>query len=198
MWKNMSSKEKKVNSKTVLIETFEIAEINFLQSFKGINPEIVTQQFKEDINHVAWIIGHCASHMDSYLSIFIKSRKMTEKQGKYHAYGASKEEIKEFPFSFKELIDIYLLLFDEFLKNLQNLEEEDFEKLKHPEANESLRNMMQRITLHYMGHTGQIVLLRRIFGDSSWSFVGGISKESRKKMREEWINWWNENKEAFS
>jgi len=52
------------SSKEVLIETFEIAEINFLQAFKGIKPEIVSKQFRDDVNHIAWIIGHCISHMD--------------------------------------------------------------------------------------------------------------------------------------
>ena len=62
----MSSDNQIFSSKELLIETFEIAEINFLQSFKDIRPEIVSKQFKEDVNHIAWILGHCISHMDSY------------------------------------------------------------------------------------------------------------------------------------
>ncbi len=186
-----------LDSKEVLIETFEIAEINFLQSFKGIKSEIVSQQFHDDVNHIAWIIGHCISHMDLYLSVFSKERKLTDIQRKYHAYGVSKNEIKQFPFSFRELIDIYLSISEEFVEKLKSLSEEDFSKIKIPDSDENFRQMMQRITLHYMGHTGQIVLLRRIFDDPFWSFVGGVSENTRNKLRKEWIEWWEENKTKY-
>jgi len=185
------------SSKEVLIETFEIAEINFLQSFKGIKTKIVSQQFRDDVNHIAWIIGHCISHMDLYLSVFSKERKLTDKQRKYHAYGVSKNEVEQFPFSFKELIDIYLSISEEFIEKLKSLSEEDFSRIKFPDNNENLRQLMQRITLHYMGHSGQIVLLRRIFDDPFWSFVGGVSEKNRNKFRKEWIEWWEENKKAY-
>lgn len=185
------------NTKNLLMSTLEIAEINFLQSFKGIKPEIVTKQISNDVNHIAWIIGHCASHMDLYLSIFNKERKLTDNQREYHAYGVSKDKIREFPFSFRDLIDSYLLISENFFKNLYSISEEDFYKIQHPENNEKLYEKMQRITLHFMGHAGQIVLLRRMFDDPYWSFIGGVSEESRKKLRKEWIEWWEENKSSF-
>ncbi|NPD87720.1 MAG: DinB family protein [Asgard group archaeon] len=194
----MVAANKILSSKEVLIETFEIAEINFLQSFKGIKSEIVTQQFHDDVNHIAWIIGHCISHMDLYLSVFSKERKLTDKQRKYHAYGVSKDEIEQFPFSFNDLIDIYLSISEEFFGKLKILTDEDFHRIKIPDNNENLKHMMQRITLHFMGHTGQIVLLRRIFDDPFWSFVGGVSKNNRDKLRKDWIEWWEENKEAYN
>ncbi|MCG3222745.1 MAG: DUF1572 family protein, partial [Candidatus Heimdallarchaeota archaeon] len=134
---------------------------------------------------------------DLYLSVFSKERKLTDKQRKYHAYRVSKNEIKQFPFSFKELIDIYLSFSKDFFEKLKSLSEEDYSKIKAPDDNENLKHMMQRITLHYMGHTGQIVLLRRIFDDPFWSFVGGVSEKERNKLREEWIKWWEENKKAY-
>ncbi|MHA1955201.1 MAG: DinB family protein [Candidatus Heimdallarchaeaceae archaeon] len=184
--------------KEVLIEIFEITEINFLQSFKGIKSEIVSQQFRDDVNHIAWIIGHCISHMDLYLSVFSKERKLTDNQRKYHAYGVSKNEIEQFPFSFRELIDIYLSISEEFFGKLKTLTDEDFIRIINPDNNENLKHMMHRITLHFMGHTGQIVLLRRIFDDPFWSFVGGVSENARSKLRKEWIKWWEENKTEYS
>ncbi|MHA2309261.1 MAG: DinB family protein [Candidatus Heimdallarchaeaceae archaeon] len=167
--------------KEVLIEIFEITEINFLQSFKGIKSEIVSQQFRDDVNHIAWIIGHCISHMDLYLSVFSKERKLTDNQRKYHAYGVSKNEIEQFPFSFRELIDIYLSISEEFFGKLKTLTDEDFIRIINPDNNENL-----------------IVLLRRIFDDPFWSFVGGVSENARSKLRKEWIKWWEENKTEYS
>jgi hypothetical protein len=183
--------------KDVLVETFEIAEINFLQSFKGIKPGIVAQQFRNDVNHIAWILGHCISHMDSYLSLFNKERKLSDNQRKYHAYGVSKNEIMKFPFSFRELIDIYLIISKDFFKTIRDFPEEDYFQFRHPDNGENLKHMLQRITLHYMGHAGQIVLLRRMFDDPFWSFVGGLHENARNKLRNEWIEWWEENKTNF-
>ena len=194
----MSSDNQIFSSKELLIETFEIAEINFLQSFKDIRPEIVSKQFKEDVNHIAWILGHCISHMDSYLSLFNRERKLTDNQRKYHAFGVSKDEITQFPFSIVELIDTYLTISEDFLKAIKELPEEKYTQFKHPENDENLKHMLQRITLHYMGHAGQIVLLRRMFDDPFWSFVGGIHENNRSQLRKEWIKWWLENKTEFS
>jgi hypothetical protein len=194
----MSSENNIISSKELLIETFEIAEINFLQSFKGINPGIVSKQFKQDVNHLAWIIGHCISHMDSYLSLFNRERKLSDNQRNYHAFGVSKDEITKFPFSFRELIDVYLIISEDFLKAIKELPEGNYSEFIHPENGENLKHMLQRITLHYMGHTGQIVLLRRMFNDPYWSFVGGIDENKRNKLRNEWIEWWEENKANFS
>ena len=48
-----------------------------------------------------------------------------------------------------------------------------------------------------LGHTGQIVLIRRMFDNPFWSFVGGVNKENRKELREEWATWWKEKKEKY-
>lgn len=186
-----------LDSKEVLISTLEIAEINFLQSIKEVKPDIVSKQFRDNVNHIAWIIGHCVSHMDLYLSVFTNERKLSNEQREYHAYAAPKKKIKKFPFSFPKLIDDYLAISDDFFKKLHTLSEEDFYKIRFPNEEERLIEMMQRITLHFMGHTGQIVLLRRILGDTPWSFVGGVSKKLRNKLRKEWIDWWEENKKNY-
>jgi len=167
-------------------------------SLKGIKPEIVTKQIKSDVNHIAWIVGHCVSHMDLYLSIFNKERKLSNDQRKYHAYGVSKEEVIEFPFSFRELLDPYLNLSSEFMNKLYELSEDDFLNISYEENGEPLYQLIQRITLHYMGHAGQIVLLRRQLDDPFWSFVGGVNKKQREKLLISWKKWWKENSNSYS
>ncbi|MFW9975477.1 MAG: hypothetical protein ACFFDQ_09450, partial [Candidatus Thorarchaeota archaeon] len=66
-----------------------------------------------------------------------------------------------------------------------------------PEYEENLLQSIQRIAFHYMGHVGQIVLIRRALGNPGPTFVGGISSIGREKIREKWNAWWKENKETF-
>ncbi|MCG3217120.1 MAG: DUF1572 family protein [Candidatus Heimdallarchaeota archaeon] len=185
------------NSKYAIISTLEIVEINFLMSLKGLKPELVPKQVHEEINHIAWIVGHCVSHMDWYLSIFFDERKLTDEHRNYHAFGASKNEIKDYPFSFKELIDNYLKISKKFFKKLNELSEEKYYQKPSSDAREIFLKMIQRISLHIMGHVGQIVILRRMLGDPYWSFIGGVGEEERKKLKAEWIKWWETNRINF-
>ncbi len=198
--KNKSTKNKnEMDLKELSISTLEIAQINFLMSFKGINPESISKRIHIEINPISWIIGHCISHMDWYLSLFTGERIYSEKQQKYLAYGASKEDITEkLPFSFREILDKYLLISKSFFEYLKGFQEEKFHQITSQEnGGETLIQKIQRITLHYMGHTGQIVIIRRALGVSSWSFVSGIKKEERQKYMKEWIKWWEENRMKF-
>ena len=188
----------KLTGKDIIISTLEIAEINFLMSLKGVNFDLVSKQFNNEINHLAWIVGHCVSHMDSYLSIYTEKRRLSKVERDYHAYGASKEDIKIYNFSFRELLDNFLQISEEFFKKLHALDEEQFFNKPFPDAREKLYQFIQRITLHIMGHTGQIVLIRRLLGNPSWSFVVGVSSEDKDKLKQEWLEWWEENKEKYS
>ncbi|MCG3223879.1 MAG: hypothetical protein H7647_05400, partial [Candidatus Heimdallarchaeota archaeon] len=108
--------------KELAISTLEIAEINFLMSFIEINSENIIKQIHPEINSIVWIIGHCISHMDLYLSMFTGERILTETQREYFAYGASKDKIKEqFPFSFREILDTYIQISEYFYKYLKDL-----------------------------------------------------------------------------
>jgi len=181
-----------------LIKELKIADINFLMSLKNIEPKIVTKQVQKDVNHIAWIVGHCVSHMDSYLSVFTSKRLLNDKERNYYAYGVSKENLIEHPFSFKEIMDKYLELSSEYFQKLESLPLEEFNKKQHEESREILSDMIHRISLHIMGHTGQIVILRRMFDNPFWGFVGGVDETQRDKLRSEWIDWWNKNKHMFS
>ncbi|MHA1557672.1 MAG: DUF1572 family protein [Candidatus Heimdallarchaeota archaeon] len=197
----MSTKAKdEMDLKELAISTLEIAEINFLMSFIEINPENIIEPIHPEINPIVWIIGHCISHMDWYLSLFTGERILTENQSVYFAYGASKDKIKEkFPFSFREILDKYVQISGYFFKCLKNLPEEKFhQEISKENGEESLFQKIQRITLHYMGHTGQITIIRRALGDKSWGFVSGIKRDDREKYMKKWIKWWEENKMKFN
>ncbi len=86
---------------------------------------------------------------------------------------------------------------DSFFKKLESLPKEKFDEIPHDEIEEKLSDLLKRITLHIMGHTGQIVILRRMFDNPLWAFVGGIDKKQRDELRKNWILWWKENKHNY-
>ncbi|MCK4568355.1 MAG: hypothetical protein KAU48_13700, partial [Candidatus Thorarchaeota archaeon] len=67
-----------------------------------------------------------------------------------------------------------------------------------PKIEETLETSIQRISLHFLGHVGQIVLIRRSLGNPGSSFVGGLHPRVRKQMHEEWTSWWSESKSRFN
>ena len=188
-----------MNCKELAIDFLEIAEINLLMSIKDLKPENITKTIHPELNPISWIVGHCVSHMDFLKSLFTNDRKLTKEQRKYFTFGVEKEVIKAgFPYSFKEIIELYLELSESCFKILKEFPEEKYDTIISDKSEvENLYQNIQRISLHYMGHTGQIVMVRRALEGPNWSYVGGISKELRKKYKNSWIDWWEKSKNDF-
>ncbi|MHA1219921.1 MAG: DinB family protein [Candidatus Heimdallarchaeaceae archaeon] len=180
-----------------LIKELKIADMNFLMSIKNIDASIVVKQIQKDVNHIAWIVGHCVVHMDHYLSYHTGEKLFSSEERDYYAYGVSKDHIVDYPFSFQKLLDGYLEISSKYFQILEKLPFEEFNK-KPDDASEKLSDLIHRISLHIMGHTGQIVLLRRMFENPYWAFVGGVSETQRDELRQGWLDWWIENKKEFS
>ena len=180
-----------------LIKELKIADINFLMSLKKLKPKFVTKQIQKDVNHIAWIVGHCVTHMDSYLSYHNGKRVFSLKEREYYAYGVSKDQIIEYPYSFQSLIDNYLEISSEYFQILEELPVEEFNQKPHEEQREVLSDIIHRLSFHIMGHTGQIVIIRRMFDNPFWDFVGGVSSTQREELRRDWLTWWNEVKTEF-
>jgi hypothetical protein len=197
------------SAKENAITAVEIAETNFLMALKGIKSEDIAKQVHPEVNTIAWIVGHLVSHMDSYLSIFTGKRFFSEEQRKYFAFKSPKRTMKEgFPHSFVEIIDNYLEISENYFKQLKELPEEKFDEIPPIKGfTETYLNLLHRISLHYLGHVGQIVLIRRMIGletieiwkdkEDGWSFVAGISQEERKKRKEKWLQWWKQARSDF-
>lgn len=82
---------------------------------------------------------------------------------------------------------------------LYKLPEEKFTDLpeNNDESNtETVSESIQRISLHFLGHTGQIYLIKRELGKGGY-FVAGVKKKSRDASRIKWLNWWNVHKENY-
>jgi len=197
----MSSDQDNLNGKNLLIKTLEIAELNFLQSFKGMKVTAMNKRAHPNVNPIHWIIGHCMAHMYANLQHLTKEISLSEEILYFIRGGANVKEIKEiFPFSIKNLIDDYIKISTKFFEYLNDMPDDQiFEKPS--DAYEKWYERIQRIALHFMGHTGEIFILRKeIEGRGSIKqrfFVDGVNENLRKRLKDEWLRWWDENKHDF-
>lgn len=186
--------------KKFAIDLLQIAERNLLNSIRGIRKEDVYKQPIEEFNNISWIFGHCAVHFHMVLCDTCQDLQLLSGEViHYYRYGTTKEEIMETgpPHTFSELVDEYLRISDAGFAYLSQLDDDDFQKVIFPEIEETLLMSAQRIALHYMGHVGQIVLIRNALGTPGPTFVGGINSKERDRMKKEWESWWSETKRIF-
>ncbi|MFW9786109.1 MAG: DinB family protein [Candidatus Thorarchaeota archaeon] len=187
-------------SKSIAISLLETAETNLLFSFLKVRPDDVYKQAHPEFNSIMWILGHCFAHFHMVLCSTCQQDDMiSDGVSQYFRYGTTKEEISATaaPLTFEDLIDEYLKISESSFSYLQTLNDEDFGKIIFPDLDETLLQSIQRIALHYTGHMGQIVLLRRALGNPGPTFVGGIHEPGRQKMKQEWKNWWSKSKSDF-
>ncbi len=169
------------HGKKQLIEILEVADINFLMSIKNLDKEDVTEQIQLGTNTIEQIFRHCVRQMDKYLAKDTKAKLVGPEE------------------SFGRCVELYLEISDGFFNLVKRTPEEDY--IKPIDKGEKLGTIIQRISLHFMGHLGQIYLIRRALGKelpSSYSFVLALSESSRRKLKKEWTIWWEENKSNFS
>ncbi|UCG00314.1 MAG: hypothetical protein JSW11_11765 [Candidatus Heimdallarchaeota archaeon] len=138
--------------------------------------------------------------MDSILNyLCLGERKLSQEFRDYFTSGLEREKERTFPLTYKELIDTFLEFSTTSINYLNNLSEEKFMEL--PEHNEkrnteTLNELIQRISFHFLGHTGQIYLVKRELGKGGY-FVAGLKKKNRDASRIKWLDWWNKNKDTY-
>ncbi|MFW9914113.1 MAG: hypothetical protein ACFFGZ_00760 [Candidatus Thorarchaeota archaeon] len=180
--------------KTFAIETFEIAEWNVLKAIFRLKPRDLEKQITPNLNPIRWIIGHLTMHMDSIFNyLCLGKRKLSPEFREYFTSGIDREYEREFPVSYKELVNTFLEFSQNSRNYLYNLPKEKFTEL--PENNdqsntETLSELIQRISLHFLGHTGQIYQIKRELGKGGY-FVTGVKKKNREASRAKWLTWWN-------
>ena len=202
------SNENTIDTRTLkefAIDTYEIVIRNFMVSLYRLEPELVTKQISEDTNHIFWILGHCASHIDIVFGEQCQGKSILSKdQHKHFGYGIEKEIAHQNPtISYADFMEDFLKISENGLEFLQNLPDENFRELPkfaNGKGNQvSILMEIQIIALHLMGHMGQITAIRRKLGNPvPMGFVAGKAKESRDKINENYRKWWTENKTSFT
>lgn len=187
--------DKTMDTKDELVSLLEIAEINFLMSLKELKPELVNRKAVENINTISWIVGHCVLNFDRFLSIYTNKQLLTQEESEF--YGLIKDPVKDCSVPFVRLIDYHLELTNKLFKIFEKLDVKEFDEIPHEQAKGKLADIMKSVSLHVMGHTGQIVLIRKLLANPFWSFIQGVEKENRKELRKTWITWWEQNKVLY-
>ena len=99
-------------------------------------------------------------------------------------------------------VDGLLAIGDETFAYLQELPEEAFRHLPAKtttRSKESVLTNVQRMALHFMGHMGQIRVIRRMLNNKARGyFVTGIDPTYRKQVKHRFIDWWDANKAKFA
>ena len=178
-----------------------MAEYNLLYSFKDIQPEEANKRIQPEVNSISWILGHCFSHFHMVLCSTCQGYNLlSDDEIHFYRYGTSKQEIDNVgsPMTFEELVDKYFEISTSGYSHLEQLNDADFRQVIFPEIEETLVTSIQRLSLHYLGHVGQIVLIRRVLGNPGFSFVGGSVPKRRKAMMDEWNSWWQTSKQSFN
>lgn len=176
------------------IEHMATSECNLLNSLKGLHADNVYKQVQPELNHIGWIFGHCAVHLDWVLSFMNDDDRIySEDVCHYYRYGTTKSEILGSgpPISFSELMSSYLRVSESFFSILSDLEETSLYDEFPGASGEDWLETFLRISFHFMGHAGQIVLIRQALGNPGPSFVSGVKADARKQILAEWHDWWN-------
>jgi hypothetical protein len=186
--------------KTFAIETFEIAEWNVLKAIFRLKPKDLEKKITPNLNPIRWVVGHLIIQMDYIFNhLCLNERKINESFREYFAMGPDRANHREFPLSYMELIDTFIEFSNKGLNYLIELPEEKFSEL--PEHNkgknsETVGELIQRMSLHFLGHTGQIYQTKRELGKGG-TFVMGVKKKNRHDSRAKWLVWWNANKTKY-
>lgn len=189
-----------MTQKDYAIDTFDLAQWNVLRAILRLKPEDLEYRITPNLNPIKWILGHLIWQMDYVFNHLGHGESQLAKEVReYFAPGTEVLNEREFPFSSRELIDTFLEISTSSFQYLYDLPEEKFNE--PPEIcekgnAETIYELLQRVSLHFLGHTGQIYLIKKELGKGGY-FVTGVRKKGREESRKKWLKWWNANREKF-
>ena len=194
-------------AKEVAVASFEIALHNVLLAIRGLKPETATRQIavQEEANSIRWIVAHLAQQLERHFLRWCQGTSvLADEAMRPYQFGASKASVKDAPMSFRDAAEYYLKVTDAALRYLRDLAPEDLRRVPEGKVGSGRSNphtileLVERNTLHLLGHAGQIFMIRRVLGDyGSGTFVMGMSAEERAKGCQEWDAWWDEHKGSY-
>ena len=153
--------------KKFAIETLEIAQWNVLKAIQRLKPQDFDIQIRPYFNPINWIVGHLTIQMDYFFNYLCQGKRMTSEAFRQYYYSPREkiEEITDFPLSIKDLIDLFLDVSKASFDYLNALPEEKFNELPEKNENnvETVSELLQRVSLHFLGHTGQIIWIKKCY-----------------------------------
>jgi hypothetical protein len=191
-------------AKEVASASFEIALHNVLLAIRGLKPETAARQIavQEEANSIRWIIAHLAQQLERHFLRWCQGTSiLADEAMRPYQFGASKPAVKDAPMAFRDAAEYYLKVADAAHRFLRDLPPEGLRRVPEGRVGSGRANphtileLVERNTLHLLGHAGQIFMIRRLLGDyGSGTFVMGMTPEEREKGRQEWDAWWGANR----
>ncbi|MHA1906117.1 MAG: DinB family protein [Candidatus Thorarchaeota archaeon] len=187
--------------KDFALDTFNLAQWNVQRALLRLKPEDLMYQVTPRTNPICWIIGHLTWHMDLIFNRQGQGKSLLKPEERDpFATGAERMDLKQFPLSMTDLIDNFLTVSESSFEYLRQLPEEKINELpEHSlEGNtETVGELIQRISLHCLGHVGQIYIIKKGLGKGGY-FVTGVKKQQREDSRKKWMKWWKDNREKYT
>lgn len=189
-----------VTQKDYAIDTLELAQWNVLRAIMRLKPKDFQYQITPNLNPIRWILGHLIWQMDYIFNRICRgTSQLTKQEMEHFTSGAEGVSEREFPYSLKHLFDTFLAISKSTFQYLRDLPDEKFDEVPamgETKNVETIYELLQRVSLHFLGHTGQIYLIKKDLGKGGY-FVTGVRKKGREDSRKKWFKWWNENKDEF-
>ena len=194
-------------AKEVALASFDIALHNVLLALRGLKPETAMHHIavREEANSIRWIVAHLGQQVERHFLRWCQGTSvLADETMRPYQFGASKAAVKAAPLSFRAAAEYYLEVADATLRYLRDLPPEGLRRVPEGRVGSGRANphtvleLVERNTLHLLGHAGQIFMIRRLLGDyGSGTFVMGMSTEEREKGRQEWDAWWAEHRGSY-
>lgn len=186
--------------KKFAIGTFDLAQWNVLRAIMRLKHDDLMYQVTPRLNPISWILGHLTWHMDLIFNRNCQGKSQLKPEVRdCFATGAERMDLEQFPLSMMNLIDNFLKVSKSSFEYLELLPEERFDEL--PDHNlegntETVSELMQRLSLHFLGHVGQIYWIKKELGKGGY-FVTGVKKAQRDDSRKKWMEWWENNRKDY-
>lgn len=180
---------------TTLVEN---ASSCFLESFEGLSPDHVWAQIAPDANPIAWMVGHCACHLDALQSTAAGTPRLLRDVSPLFRTGTRISDVLPDLPPFAHIVDGFLQAREQALQTLSSANPDQLVGSSDAPSETPLE-MAKRVALHLSLHLGHILLIRKCLGVTSpRGFFPGLKPHHRQEAMQRWQTWWLANKSRFN
>ena len=173
----------------------------FLESFEGLEREDVWAQIGPDMNPIAWMVGHCANHLDAVQGRVSRGKRFLGEglREPFRPGVTMKRVLGKLP-PFAEIVDGFLRAREAALAALAECPIERLSEMAEDagDDSENVLEAIKRMVLHLSLHLGQILLVRKRLGKPSpRAFFPGLKPRDRQEGMQRWSEWWKGARVSF-
>jgi hypothetical protein len=159
-----------------LVDQFRFTRREWLRALDGVSEDDARIHFGR-MNCISWIVGHLAWHEQRYWLTLAQDQTLYPQLNEQFAFGApmstpSLAEMRGYWEAVTAAADPFL---DTLTTTTLQADLQRFDALTY----QSIGSAMRRITYHYWFHTGEILAIRQMLGQSGLpEFVGQIENDA--------------------